>query len=147
MLVQRLPLDRVAAEAESIVHARVVDVQPGRDESNLPATWITLDVTRALKGGRVSRVTIKQFGVTTPLADGTLAALAGLPRYAPGDEVVLFLRGESPRGFTSPVGLAQGVYRVAHEHGRAQVRDDLRRNAPQDLDEFLARVGRLVGQP
>jgi len=147
MLVQRLPLARVTRAAARIVHGRIVAVDVGRDDSGLPATWITVDIARAVKGGPASRLTIKQYGVATPLPDGTLAAIAGMPRYAPGEELVLFLHGESRRGFTSPVGLGQGVYRVRRHGDAADVRDDLGHTAPQPLDDFLGRVAHLAETP
>jgi len=144
-LMRRVPLELAAAEAARIVHATVVDVHSGRDEWGAPATWITLDVARTLKGAVPRHLTIKQFGTAAPLSDGTLTRIPGLPRYAVGDELVLFLRGDSARGFTSPVGLGQGVYRVVHRGGRGTVQGDLSRKE-EDLTTFLARVERLTGQ-
>ena len=80
-----------------------------------------------------------------PPPDGTVARVPGLPRYGVGEEVVLFLRGESGRGFTSPVGLGQGVYRVTRVHGRPFVRGDLP-GRWEDLEAFVSRVQRLVGR-
>src|SRR5262249_54095772 len=85
-MVARVPLDGIVRKADRIVHATVVDVQTGRDGSGLPATWVTLDVARALKGGVGSRITIKQYGAGTPLPDGTVTRVAGLPRYTVGEE-------------------------------------------------------------
>jgi len=147
--VLRMPLARVADEAARIVHAEVVDVRSGRDAHGMPATWVTLSVARTLKGGRARRVVFKQYGVAAPLPDGTVARVAGLPRWQPGDEAVVFLRPQSRRGFTSPVGLGQGVYRVRRSGGRARVLaatpDAARPAAPEDLDEFLDKVEALVG--
>src|SRR5262249_15156613 len=140
-----VPLARVAGEAARIVHATVLDVRSGRDADGLPATWITLDVARTLKGAATSRLIFKQYGVADPLPDGTVARVPGLPRYAAGEEIVLFLRGESRRGFTSPVGFGQGVYRVARRGGRPSVGDGVRGHPRRDLDAFLDDVGRLVG--
>jgi hypothetical protein len=69
-----------------------------------------------------------------------------LPRYSIGEELVLFLRNESRRGFTSPVGLGQGAYHVTRHQGSAQVRSDLAPNSPRSLDEFIAEIARLTGQ-
>src|SRR5205823_10375482 len=88
--VVRLPLARVAGGAARIVHATVVDVRTGRDDAGLPATWIALDVAQTLKGRRDGRVVFKQYGVVDPLPDGTIARVPGLPRYAVGEEVVVF---------------------------------------------------------
>src|SRR2546428_6621847 len=117
-----MALARVTDVAARIVHGTVLEVRSGRDESGLPATWITLAVARTLKGPHQDRLTIKQLGVATPLPDGTITRIAGMPQYRAGDEVVLFLHGESRRGFTSPVGLGQGVYRVSPTAAGAQVR-------------------------
>jgi hypothetical protein len=145
VIARRITPSELTAGAARIVHARVLDVRSGRDGAGLPATWITLDVARTLKGAGASRLTIKQYGVAAPLADGTVTRIPGLARWAAGDEVVLFLHGESARGFTSPVGLAQGVYRVQRANGRAVVRDDLggpARSLESFLDETAARVGK-----
>jgi hypothetical protein len=146
--VLRMPLVRVAAESKRIVHAEVVDVRSGRDAHGTPATWVTLSVARTLKGGKAKRVVFKQYGVTAPLADGTVTRIAGLPSWQRGDEAVVFLRAESKRGFTSPVGLGQGVYRVRRHGGRPRVLAAVPRaagaQAPEDLDEFLGKVERLV---
>ena len=143
-MVERLSLERVASEAARIVHATVVEVRSGRDESGLPATWVTLDVIRTLKGPHDARVTIKQYGVTEPLPDGTITRLAGLPRYSSGEEVVLFLRDGSRRGFSSPVGLGQGAYRVRHVGERPSVRRDAPPGGSRDLEEFLSAVAQLA---
>ena|SRR6185295_16097663 len=145
MLARRAAPDELARDAKRIVHARVLDVRSGRDGSGLPATWITLDVARSLKGDGAPRFVLKQYGVAAPLADGTLTRIAGLPRYAPGEEVVLFLHGESARGFSSPVGLGQGVYRVERTRGRALVRADAG-GAARSLAAFLDEVARLAAK-
>ena len=144
-LMRRVPLELAAAEAARIVHATVVDVHSDRDEWGAPATWITLDVARTLKGAVPRHLTIKQFGTAAPLGDGVLTRIPGLPRYAVGEELVLFLRGDSARGFTSPVGFGQGVFRVVRRGGRRTVQGDLSRKE-EDLTVFLARVERLTGQ-
>jgi hypothetical protein len=137
-MAQRLSLADVTREAARIVHGTVDAVRSGRDASGLPATWITLTVAHTLKGPAVSSLTIKQYGVAAPLPDGTITRVAGLPHYRAGDEVVLFLRGESGRGFTSPVGLLQGAYRVDRGPAGALV------NGTEDLDRFLGHVTALV---
>lgn len=145
MLVKRLALEEVTAEASRIVHGTVAEVQAGRDQAGIPATWVTLEVAETLKGAAAGRVTIKQLGAAEPLPDGALGGFAGLPRYAVGEEVVLFLRAESAAGFTSPVGLGQGVYRVRRIDGRRAVRSD-KPPGKQDLTNFLAEVTRLTGR-
>jgi hypothetical protein len=93
----------------------------------------------------LARTTIKQLGVGAPLADGAVARAPGLPRWAVGDQLVLFLHPESRRGFTSPVGLGQGAYRVDRRRGRPTVASDAPGHAREDLDRFLDDVARLAG--
>jgi hypothetical protein len=141
-MLRSLSLAEVTAEATRIVHAYVVDVRSGRDESGAPATWVTLEVARAVKGSAGPSLTFKQFGADR-LPDGALGVVAGVPRYRAGEEIVLFLRGDSARGFTSPVGLGQGVYRVSADGGQRVVRRDLPAES-QDLEGFLASVAKLA---
>jgi hypothetical protein len=144
MMVTRMSLERVTLEADRIVHATIVDVQPGRDDTGLPATWITVDAVEALKGTAAGRFVIKQFGVGGPLADGTVMRIAGLPRYTAGEEVVLFLRPNSRLGFTSPVGLDQGVYKVSEDGSASRVRSTSAEDPEMDLQKFLGRVAAIV---
>jgi hypothetical protein len=136
----------VVARADRIVHGTVVDVASGRDADGIPATWVTLDVSESLKGEAERRFTFKQLGVATPLADGTMLRLPGLPRPRPGDEVVLFLHRPSGRGFTSPVGLGQGFYRVEANAGSRRVARSVGPDAPEPLAKFLDRVRAAVAR-
>jgi hypothetical protein len=140
MLVKRISLSEISQSAACIVHATVSDVRLGRDESGLPATWVTLMVSRCLKGSAGDQVTIKQYGVSEPLPDGTVAGMSTLPHYKVGEELVLFLHGESDRGFTSPVGMTQGVYRVTGTGAQRRVRGDAPTGGERRLDDFLSEV-------
>jgi hypothetical protein len=141
-----LALDDVVARAEWIVHGTVAEVAPGHDADGIPATWITLDVAECLKGGVGSRLVIKQVGVPAPLEDGTLLRVPGLPRYRTGDEVVLFLHRPSGRGFTSPVGLGQGVFRVQRRGADRVVVPPSGARAAEALPAFLDRVRGRAGR-
>jgi len=137
-----LGFDDLVDRAARIVHGTVRSVDPGRDVDGIPATWITLDVDETLKGPAEATLVYKQVGVPEPLPDGTLLRLPGLPRYRVGDEVVVFLHGTSRRGFTSPVGLGQGLFRAeSGPKGRA-VRAALATGTAEALPDFLARVRR-----
>jgi hypothetical protein len=141
-MVKPMALDEVTAEAKRVVHAVVTSVTSGRDELGVPSTWTTFAVAETLKGDAAPTFTIKQFGVAEPLPDGTIARLAGLPTYEVGDEVVVFLRDASRRGFTSPVGLGQGTYRVKRHGQKPAVRsdDDPTGKGDQDFDAFVGKV-------
>lgn len=145
MLLRHLSLEAVTAEAGHIVHGTVVDVRSGRDERGIPATWITLDVARTVKGRCASQLTVKQFGAMEPLGDGAIGGVPDLPRFRTGDDLVLFLRSESAHGFTSPVGFDDGVYRVRTDSARRTVLGRGAAAAPsEDVDAFLDRVEAMV---
>jgi len=146
-MISSMGLERVTHEAARIAQGTVTEVRSGRDESGLPATWVTLAVARTLKGPAEARLTFKQYGVATLLPDGTVARVAGLPGYRVGEEILLFLRGTSPHGFTSPVGLVEGVYRVNRGNGHPEARTDLPPGEEtRDLAPLLAEVARLAAQ-
>ena len=148
MMLQRLSLEAVTAEAGHIVHGTVTDVRSGRDERGIPATWVTLEVARTVKGTHAPQLTVKQLGTTEPLSDGAIGGVPGLPHYHSGEDVVLFLRTESVHGFTSPVGLQDGVYRVRTEGTQQLLRGPdggARDAAPaQGVDAFLDRVETML---
>jgi hypothetical protein len=157
MMLRPISLEQLAHLSSTIVHGRVEQIASGRDVRGVPATWITVEVARTVKGRARSRFTFKQFGTSEPLADGTIARLPGLPIYHVGEEMVVFLDGESSAGFTSPLGMGQGVFRV-HRQGRTTsptvARDlvapsEADRPAPSgqgdgDLETFLDEVARLA---
>ncbi len=88
---------------------RVVE-QTGR---GMPVTEVTFRVDRTLKGAPGGALTFRQPGGQDN-AGGTErgVGILGLPRFRPGEEVILFLYGESASGLTSPVGLGQGKFTV-----------------------------------
>jgi len=122
--VLRVDLPTLTAGADRIFVGRVVTVQSGRDPRPLPVTWVTFAVDEALKGEPGARLTIKQIGVSAPLADGTLYRIPALPTYREGDEVLLFLHPDSAAGFTSPVGFGQGRFRIRRDGERPTAEND-----------------------
>lgn len=111
----------------------------------MPATWITFDVARTLKGSGDRRVSIKQFGNCDANSASAVGRVPDVPRYSSGEEVVVFLRRASGRGFTSPVGFEDGVYRVGSEEGRRVARNGAG-STSTDLDRLLDRVADLVAR-
>ena len=158
MTVLPLDLPALTDAAARIFVGRVERVATGRDASGLPATWTTFAVADQLKGTASAEVTVKQLGVRFG-GDGDAArSLPELPRYRVGESVVLFVHAESPLGFTSPVGLGQGCFRVRDEAGTTVVVNDVgNRNLPAartagiaaspaalPLATFLAEIRALV---
>jgi hypothetical protein len=120
------PLAEMVQEAERIFVGECVAATDGSlaqaGGSGIPYTEYVFQVREVLKGRLTERVTIRQFGVREPhpTPDGKLALVArvpGMPVYQPGQELLLFLIGDSALGLTSPVGLAQSAFWITREAG------------------------------
>ena len=122
MTVLPLDLPELTEQAARIFVGRVERVETGRDPNGLPATWTTFVVAEPLKGVTATHLTVKQLGAR--FGDATVPH-AALPRYRPGESVVLFVHPESALGFTSPVGLGQGCFRVRALAGASVVENDV----------------------
>lgn len=169
-----LPLDlpELTAQAERIFVGRVETVATGRDQTGLPAVWTTFAVEQPLKGwpgAAPAHLTLKQLGANFGGAGAAVVPHGALPRYREGESVVLFVHPDSTLGFTSPVGLGQGCFRIGEHDGVRTVENDVgnrnlsgiataaaRRHAattrtspsgPLPLATLLARVEAIVGAP
>lgn len=125
-----LSLEGLVRQAGVIVHGRVVATETGRDpRTGLPATWTTVEVRENFYGAPGATVRYKQFGGE---ADGIVTPMPDIPRLQAGTEVILMLWPPSKEtGFQSPVGLAQGVFRVAAKNSGMRVTQSIR--SPQLL--------------
>ena len=136
VIVRQTNLAEMTADAGTILWGRCVtaeirtDADLGRDVYDF-----TFAVNRMLKGG--------QHALFTASISKTLVDLGQVPAYGAGEEVVLFLHGESDRGFTSPVGLGQGTFRVRIGPGGERTLVNERNNrqlfAGMDLHAFSGR--------
>lgn len=103
-------------DSESIVVGQVESVTDGIDAQGVPYTEISLAIGRTIRGDAAGTYTFRQFGLVNPrpTADGTkvqMPAPAGFPRYAEGEQVLLFLYpAASWTGLRSTVGLGQGKF-------------------------------------
>ena len=95
-----------------VVRAQVVAVTPVdlRGEGAGLFTDVTLEVAEVYRGHEVPQTHVLRL-LGGAGADGTSLWIPGMPRFSPGEDVVLFLE-RTPRGQV-PCGLAQGVWRVA----------------------------------
>ncbi len=110
-------LEDLVGHSQRIFSAVCQSVSSGFDENNLPYTSYSFLVTDSIHGvANQQVVVIKQFGLSEPiqLENGVtqVSRIEGMPRYAPGQEYLLFLTQESRLGFSSPIGLIQGAFRV-----------------------------------
>lgn len=102
--------DSLVAEADGIVHARVVGQRSGWVEERI-VTWVDLQVVECLEGpwaaGEV--VTIAQLGGVV----GDLAMrVPGTAEFLGGEEVVVFLRLVGEERQPMVLGMAQGKFTV-----------------------------------
>jgi hypothetical protein len=115
-VLQRLDLDTLTRHAEVVVHATVREVfthhAPG---SRAIVTTTTLDVRSLLKGDPRT-VPLRGLRLTQPggTLDGQVVRIPGVPVFAVGQEVVLFLQ-RLPDGRWGVVGYEQGRFSVERD--------------------------------
>lgn len=101
MSVLPVSLQQMTRESGVIVHGTVIDVRTLRHESlGISVTEITVQSEELIKGDQTSQVRFRQ-------VNGL-----GLPEYAVGQEIVVFLYPNSRANVTSPVGGPQGLFKV-----------------------------------
>ncbi|MBI4446376.1 MAG: hypothetical protein HY645_10755 [Acidobacteria bacterium] len=105
--VRTVNLFEMVALAERVFWGRCVAVENQLEEgTSFPIVRYTFEVLDGIKGVHTGEtIVFKQ-------ASSGLGGIAGLPQYQKGKEVLLFLYSESDSGLTSPVGMAQGAFRV-----------------------------------
>ena len=106
--VERINLFEMVRVADRIFWGRCLQAESGREPSTgLAATTYTFEVLRGLKGAHAGdSIRFRQ------LSGGPAGGIRGLPEFSAGQEILLFLYPDSRLGLTSPVGLAQGMFRV-----------------------------------
>ncbi len=167
-VVVELSLEELVLRADAIVRARVLRTGSHLEtyEGHLdPHTTSELAPLEWLKGAGGERLFVDELGGDVP--DGH-RWIAGTPRYAAGDEVVVFLR-RLPGGAYRTLGLSQGRFEIRHavgadfvgrtvvtrdtrelsfvrmRDGRAQV-DDGGPDAEVDYDVFVSFVQSVLAQ-
>lgn len=136
VIVRQTNLAEMTADARTILWGQCVTAELRADEDLGREVYdFTFAVNRILKGGHC--------GLFTVTISKTLIDLGQVPAYAAGEEVVLFLHGESEPGFTSPVGLGQGTFRVQAGPGGERTAVNERNNrqlfSGMDLNAFIGR--------
>lgn len=122
-----VPLEEMIQQADAIVYGRVVrsDVRVAIDDGQMvPQTYTTIEVTEWLGGEGGETVQLRELGGTY---DGITHEVVGVPTYAVGDEVIVFLeRREGPRYDLRTFAMAQGKFVVqAQLEGPRMVARDL----------------------
>ena len=106
----RLDVADLASNASLILEGRVLtSLVFGHDEGRVETEYL-IEVERTFLGEDLPYRSIRIPGGVLP--DGSGMLLAGMPHISDGEELLLFLTGESEGGVRMPVGLAQGKFRV-----------------------------------
>jgi hypothetical protein len=112
--LQPLNVSDLVRESTQIVRGTVTAVNEGMDLNHLPYTEIQVRVSETIRGASMATLTFRQFGLQTPQSAENgrryVGLVAGMPRYAEGDNVLLFLGPVSAIGYRTTVGLGQGRF-------------------------------------
>ena len=106
--------------------------------TNLVVTYTTFAVHDVLKGSVDTTHVIKQVGGSIP-GDDLQYLVPGIPKFAVGENYVVFLAGVSSAGFSSPIGLGQGRFSIKSEGAARKVSNG------RDFRDLTARI--LPGLP
>ena len=154
-MVPRFTLEQIVDSSERIVHGRCLRSWSAWDAGHqFIWTHYELQVAEPLKGVPPATITVSEPGGQV---DGLEMAIAGMPRYQAGEEVVAFLY-RTPIGYWRAYGLGQGKYTVREGRVRADLNGatlvdtdraaqqgtDLRRLDGIPLEEFKTRVRGLA---
>lgn len=106
-----IPFEQRVADADYIVHGKVVEITARYEQFSQQATvimsTIKIDIVENLKGDLTEEEVIKSFGGTL---DGAVSYLSISPVFHQGDEIVLFLKKYGNELF--PLYHQQGVFFV-----------------------------------
>ena len=122
--VEQLSIEQLTERANHIYLATVIDTPQSAGLEGIPATRLHLSLNQVMKSGTSTESPTGTIEVLLPggTIDGIRQQIAGMPHFAAGQEVVLFLSEPDPNGCRWPIGLAQAKFDVQRQAGRpAQV--------------------------
>lgn len=135
-MVVPLGLDRLHGNAELVFLGDCLENRVAFDAiSGQVVTYTTFQVIESLKGKPETTHTIKQIGGNLPDAP-VVTHIAGVPEFVVGKRYLVFLPPASSMGFSTPVGLMQGVFNVDKDAAGQQVVSNGR-----DVSDLLVTVG------
>jgi hypothetical protein len=115
--VKKMTVANLIHYGDKIIAGRVTAINDGFDAKNLPYTDVTVAVQESLKGNTSGYYTFRQYGLAAPREIGGRTYLGvspeGVPRFAVGEDVVVFLFKKTSAGFQSTAGLMQGKFTVS----------------------------------
>jgi hypothetical protein len=110
-------LPDLVRDSPQIVVGTVSRVTAHLDPGKVPFTEIQLQVSETIRGESAETLTFRQFGLQSPqpVANGRryVGIVAGVPQYAVGEHVVLFLGPTSRLGLRTTIGFGQGRFALS----------------------------------
>lgn len=111
----RMSLGQMSLTAKLIVRAKCVGNSTSWDAGEI-WTFTSFDVEETWRGSAPGRITVRLLGGRS----GNLtSSVSGVPRFRPGEEVVLFLE-PTARGDFSVVSWEQGTFRIRRDAATGQ---------------------------
>ena len=119
--LQRMSIAEMSRAAHTIVRARC-EASAARWDAGEIWTFTTFEVEEIWKGSASARITVRLIGGE---AGNLKSTVSGVPRFTPGEEVVLFLEHTAAGDF-SVVSWVQGTFRVGRDRATQEeiVRQD-----------------------
>ena len=137
-------LQEIVQRSSRIFTGECLSASEGVDSRGIPYSLYTFRILEQVKGRFEGvTVTIKQFGIRSRSGrssmGGRLTRIDGMPDYLPGATYTLFLNNESRLGFSAPIGLLQGAFRVlGKDSGQRVVNGISNRNLLLDTSKTAA---------
>src|SRR5579862_8808276 len=107
--LKRMSVADLSRVAHTVVRARSV-ANITRWEAGEIWTFTTFDVEEVWKGSAPAQITVRLLGGQ---AGNFTSTVSGVPRFSPGEELILFLERTPAQDF-SIVSWMQGTFRIAH---------------------------------
>jgi len=128
--VKELSLNEMIEQAADIFQGEVTNVKCDYDQLHNFVTYTTFKVLSRSKGANDTELTIKQYGGSV---NGRQIYLDHIRYFKKGERLFLMLYPKSRKGYSNPVGLNQGVWKVTE----SQLSLDCNANFLRGLDSKI----------
>ena len=109
-ILMRMSLTQISQAAQVIVRARCIGKSTGWDAGEI-WTFTSFETEETWSGSAPSQISVRLLGGSVGNFTSTVS---GVPRFSPGEEVVLFLEN-TPRDDFSIVSWEQGTFRIRRD--------------------------------
>jgi hypothetical protein len=113
--LKRMSIEEMSRAATVVVRAQCTTTAPAWDEGEI-WTFSSFQIKEVWKGSASGTLTVRLLGGTM---GNLVSSVSGVPRFHPGEDVVLFLQ-PTRRGDFSVVSWVQGTFRVSHDRRTGQ---------------------------